>query len=58
MHFEEFKNAQNDLFWVYEGWRCVFCGEVVDPLILLNRQREQHRHETREPVTVGRGRYH
>jgi len=21
----------------YEGWRCLSCGEVIDPLILLNR---------------------
>jgi hypothetical protein len=31
---------------------------VVDPMILLNRQVERHRHETGQPVAVGRGRYH
>jgi hypothetical protein len=23
----------------YEGWRCISCGEVIDPLILRNRMR-------------------
>ena len=23
--------------WEYDGWRCLNCGEIVDPLILLNR---------------------
>jgi hypothetical protein len=23
----------------YEGWRCIHCGEVVDPVILYNRQK-------------------
>jgi hypothetical protein len=23
--------------WEYDGWLCLNCGEVVDPLILLNR---------------------
>lgn len=58
MHFEEFKNTQNDVYWTYDGWRCVFCGEVLDPLILLNREVERHRHDTGEPVALGRGRYH
>ena len=21
----------------FSGWRCIFCGEIVDPLILENR---------------------
>ena len=25
--------------WEYEAWHCLNCGDVVDPLILLNRQR-------------------
>lgn len=23
--------------WSYPGWRCIFCGEVIDPVIMLNR---------------------
>lgn len=23
--------------WEYDGWLCLNCGEIVDPLILLNR---------------------
>ena len=23
----------------YDGWRCLCCGEIIDPLILHNRQR-------------------
>ncbi len=22
----------------YWGWRCVFCGEIIDPVILENRK--------------------
>jgi len=28
----------------YEGWRCLSCGEVVDPVILRNRQRLKTAH--------------
>ncbi len=38
MNFEEFISASADsLPWNYEGWRCVYCGEVVDPLVIMNR---------------------
>ena len=33
MIFEKFFGVQEQ-FW---GWRCIFCGEVVDPVILENR---------------------
>jgi hypothetical protein len=33
MAYEQFFGNQ-DRFW---GWRCIFCGEVVDDLILENR---------------------
>ena len=29
--------AERAIPWSYEGWRCVLCGEVVDPVILMNR---------------------
>jgi hypothetical protein len=34
MAYEQFFGDQ-DLFW---GWRCIFCGEIVDDVILENRQ--------------------
>lgn len=43
-----------------KGWRCLICGEVVDPLILRHRQQAarpsspiKHRHARRlDPVAV------
>jgi len=38
MSFEQFVNAEVERGpWSYEGWRCIYCGEIIDPLILLNR---------------------
>ena len=38
MSFEQFASQTSDLLpWTYEGWRCFHCGEIVDPVILLNR---------------------
>ncbi len=40
MNYESFIGGEQKGFaWVYDGWRCVYCGEVVDPLILRNRMR-------------------
>lgn len=22
----------------FDGWRCIYCGEIIDPLILENRE--------------------
>jgi hypothetical protein len=33
MVYEKFYGPQEH-FW---GWRCIFCGEIVDPVILENR---------------------
>ncbi len=33
MVYEKFYGIQ-DVFW---GWKCIFCGEVVDQVILENR---------------------
>jgi len=50
MNFEEFVNLETEGGpWSYEGWRCVYCGEIVDPLILLNRK------EARDLETVSAG---
>ena len=34
MVYEQFTGEQ-ERFW---GWRCIFCGEIVDDLILENRR--------------------
>jgi hypothetical protein len=34
MAYEQFFGDQ-ERFW---GWRCIFCGEIVDDVILENRQ--------------------
>jgi hypothetical protein len=40
MSFESFNNTSREgEEWSYKGWRCLFCGEIVDPLILFNRYR-------------------
>jgi hypothetical protein len=33
MTFEKFYDVNN----VFYGWRCVICGEILDPVILLHR---------------------
>ncbi len=25
----------------FSGWRCIFCGEIVDPVIFENRQNQK-----------------
>jgi len=35
MSFEKFYALQG----VYSGWRCIFCGEIVDQTILENRSK-------------------
>jgi hypothetical protein len=35
MVFEKFFGPEES----YWGWRCLFCGEIVDPLIVENRER-------------------
>jgi hypothetical protein len=34
MVYEQFL-GDHERFW---GWRCIFCGEIVDDVILENRQ--------------------
>lgn len=29
--------------WEYDGWRCMNCGNVIDPLIQSNRDVQAHR---------------
>ncbi len=39
MVYEIFEDLQDDTGHInFDGWRCVICGEILDPLILSNRQ--------------------
>jgi hypothetical protein len=29
------------------AWRCIYCGEIVDPVILENRRHSRHRRHSR-----------
>jgi len=36
---EEFSNGTDGgVPWWYRGWRCLFCGDVIDSLILRHRR--------------------
>ncbi len=37
MVYEKFY-GEEEAFW---GWKCIFCGEVIDPVILENRYSEK-----------------
>ena len=57
MNFEHFMNAvSGEMSWSYEGWRCVYCGEILDPLILLNRMNAKVLEEEEEGTAVGASR--
>ena len=38
-HFESLGTSVGA--WAYDGWRCMNCGDVVDPLIVENRSLQQ-----------------
>jgi uncharacterized Zn finger protein len=39
MSFEHFMGrGGKEGIWSYEAWRCLFCGEVLDSQILINRR--------------------
>jgi hypothetical protein len=38
MNYQKFYNTQG-YFW---GWRCICCGEILDPVILENRRSLNH----------------
>ena len=42
MVYQKFYGPQED-FW---GWRCIFCGEIIDHVILENRQSSRGRSTT------------
>jgi len=51
MSFEEFFSSATEVTsWAYAGWRCIHCGEIIDPLILLNRKGNINR----KTVSVGK----
>lgn len=35
---DQFMDLLNSTELMFDGWRCVNCGEVVDPLVLQNRE--------------------
>jgi hypothetical protein len=38
MNPEEFSNMTEGVVpWFYAGWRCLYCGDIVDSLILRHR---------------------
>ena len=45
--FEDIRDDTGSLF--FRGWRCVACGEILDPVIASNR-------ETRPSPLLGRAR--
>lgn len=32
----------NDCVWEYDGWKCLICGNVTDPLIASNKEAQAH----------------
>jgi len=39
MVYEVFEDLRDDTGQLnFQGWRCMICGEILDPLILSNRQ--------------------
>jgi hypothetical protein len=40
---ERFQDIKDDSGQIsFYGWRCVSCGEILDPVIMRNRQRRPH----------------
>lgn len=39
MVYEVFEDLRDDTGQLnFQGWRCIICGEILDPIILSNRQ--------------------
>ena len=57
MDHEWFTNMEQEgMSWSYDGWRCIYCGEVIDPLILYNRLTSKGRMEETTAAGAHRGR--
>jgi len=42
MNYEEFRSSSSESGpWTYDGWHCVYCGEVIDAIVVLNRERSR-----------------
>ena len=53
MNYEAFvSGAAEGSTWGYEGWRCIYCGDIIDPIILRHRKKARDR----ETVSVGKDR--
>ena len=37
MTHETLHGFGEDLVWAFSHWRCIYCGEIIDPVILANR---------------------
>ena len=37
MSYEKFYSEMDDFF----GWRCIACGEIIDPVVLENRLKQK-----------------
>lgn len=47
MVHENFYGLEDEYAWFYPGWRCVYCGEIVDTVILTNRKALNRTHRNR-----------
>jgi hypothetical protein len=36
------RHFEGDQAWEYDGWVCLICGNITDPLILTNRDAQAH----------------
>lgn len=46
---ERFQDIQDDTGQIYfHGWRCLVCGEILDPVIVTNRQQPPVRRRQRK----------
>lgn len=53
MSFEHFIDVyKGGPSWGYDGWRCIHCGAVIDPVILQNRQKSKTRKEIEEELAA------
>ena len=53
MNWEEFFSVMTEsLPWSYKGYRCIDCGEIIDPIILQNRRLFQNGGEDKKLTRV------
>lgn len=39
MVYENYDGIEDQYAWGYKAFKCLHCGDVVDPIILANRRR-------------------